>query len=187
MKKRNLTKEKIIQIAFSLADEIGLDKVTFQKLAEKLDIKSPSLYNHFSNMSDLKISMTTYLLNSLNFKLMQDLVGKSGEAAVKIFAYTYKDFAMENKTAYRLFLSTKTTENEEVNRMAKETNNIILQVLSFYIKNDVDLIHKSRALRSLLHGYVSLSSLGYFQNKVDSEDSFRIMIDDFILSLSKNT
>ncbi|URZ04572.1 TetR/AcrR family transcriptional regulator [Clostridium felsineum] len=185
MKKRNLTKEKIIQVTFSLADEIGLNNVTFQKLAEKLDIKYPSLYNHFANVTELKSEMTISLLNSLNLKLMQCLVGKSGETAVKTFAYTYRNFAMENKTGYRLFLSTKSTENEKVTHLAKETNNFILQILSFYIKDEETLIHKSRFLRSLLHGFVSLSSLGYFQNKVDLEDSFNLMINDFILSLSQ--
>ena len=31
MQKRNLTKEKIIEVAFSLADEIGLNQITFHK------------------------------------------------------------------------------------------------------------------------------------------------------------
>ena len=56
--KRNLTKEKIIKAAFILADEIGINQLTFPKLAEKLDIKYPSLYNHFNNMDDLKTEMT---------------------------------------------------------------------------------------------------------------------------------
>ena len=55
--KRNLTKQKIIEVTFELADEIGLNKVTFQKIAEKLGIKYPSLYNHFKNMENLKLEM----------------------------------------------------------------------------------------------------------------------------------
>ena len=185
MQKRNLTKEKIIQVAFLLADEIGLNQVTFPKLAEKLDIKYPSLYNHFANMDNLKIGMTVYLLSELNLKLMQRLIGKSGEDAIIEFAYVYRDFAFKNKTAYGLFMSIPSTQNEEVFSLAKGTTNIIRQVLDFYIKDEDILIHKSRSLRSLLHGFVSLYSFGYLHGEANLEDSFKLMIDDFIFSVSR--
>ncbi|AYD41202.1 TetR/AcrR family transcriptional regulator [Clostridium fermenticellae] len=186
MQKRNLTKEKIIQVAFSLADEIGLNQVTFPKIAGKLGIKYPSLYNHFTNMDNLKIEMTVSLLNKLNLKLMKRLIGKSGEDAIKEFAYVYKDFAFENKTSYGLFMSIPNTENAELLSLAKETTHIIHQLLEFYIEDKTLLVHKSRTLRSLLHGFVSLYSFGYFHSgEVDLEESFQSMIDDFISSLSK--
>jgi Transcriptional regulator len=185
MQKRNLTKEKIIQVAFSLADDIGLNQVTFQKIAEKLDIKYPSLYNHFDNMENLKIEMTVYLLKDLNSKLMQRLIGKSGENAIREYAYAYRDYAFENKTAYWLFVHIPSTEDEEVKRLARQTTNIIHQILEFYTKDDTQIIHKSRALRSLLHGFVSLYSFGYFKNHVNLEESFKVMVDDFIISVSR--
>lgn len=184
MQKRNLTKEKITQAAFSLADEIGLNQVTFPKLAEKLGIKYPSLYNHFSNIVDLKIGMTVYLLNDLNSSLMKRLIGKSGEAAIKEFANAYCEFAFENRTAYGLFMDIPSTENEETYRLAKETTDIIGKILNFYIKDKTKLTHKCRALRSLLHGFVSLYSFGYFHGETSLEESFQSMINDFIFSLS---
>lgn len=184
MQKRNLTKEKIFQAAFSLADEIGLNQVTFPKLAEKLGIKYPSLYNHFKNMDDLRIGMTVYLLNNLNSVLMKRLIGKSGEAAIREFAHVYREFAFENRTAYGLFMNIPSTEDKEVIRLAKEMSNIIYQILEFYIKDKTKLVHKGRSFRSLLHGFVSLYSFGYLHGEVNLEDSFQSMIDDFILSLS---
>lgn len=129
--------------------------------------------------------MTIFLLKALNLKLMQGLVGKSGEDAIKEFAFSYREFALSNKTAYGLFINIRSTENEEVLRLAKEINGIIRQILGAYTNDNTKLIHKSRALRSLLHGFISLNSLGYFQNEVNLEDSFKSMIDDFIFSLSR--
>lgn len=184
MQKRNLTKEKIIQTAFSLADEIGINKVTFPKLAEKLGIKYPSLYNHFNNMESLKVEMTAYLLNDLNASLMKRLIGKSGDAAVKEYAYAYREFALKNKTAYVLFMDIPSTHNEDMYGLAKETTNILSIILSYYIKDKTKIVYKSRAFRSLLHGFVSLYSFGYFQGEASLEESFESMIDDFIYSLS---
>lgn len=185
MQKRNLTKEKIIQVAFSLADEIGLNQVTFPKIAEKLGIKYPSLYNHFANMNDLKIEMTVYFLNGLHFELMQGLVGKSGKDAIKEFAYIYRDFAFKNKSGYELFMNIPNAQDEKLNHLAKEIYKITHKILKFYIEDEKYSIHKNRALRSFLHGFISLNFLGYFQGPVDLEDSFQVMIDDFILSISK--
>lgn len=184
--KRNLTKTKIIEVTFLLADEIGINKVTFPKIAEKLGIKYPSLYNHFKNMDNLKVEMTVYTLQELNLSLMQGLVGKSGEDAIKAFSFIYRDFAFKNKTAYELFMSVPSTKNDEINNVAKETFSIIKQILSFYTEDNIYLIHKSRALRSLLHGFISLYSFGYFHNGENLEDSFNFMIDDFIFSLSRD-
>jgi AcrR family transcriptional regulator len=186
VQKRNLTKEKIIQAAFLLADEIGINQITFQKIAKKLDIKYPSLYNHFTNIEDLKIKMTVYFLNNLNSRLIERLIGKSGETAIREFAYVYRDFAFENRTGYRLYMNIPSTEDDEVKRLARETSDIIHKVLDFCSMEETYVIHKSRALRSLIHGFVSLSSHGYFQNPVNLENSFQFMIDDFILSVSKN-
>ncbi|MBK1812721.1 TetR/AcrR family transcriptional regulator [Clostridium sp. YIM B02505] len=185
MQKRNLTKEKIIEVAFSLADEIGLYQVTFQKIAEKLDIKYQSLYNHFDNMDDLKSKMTVHLFSELNSKLMNKLIGKSSEVAIREFAFVYKDFAFENRTAYELFITIPTLANEEADRLAKETNNIIRQVLYAYTSDETQVIHKSRELRSILHGFVSMVFLGYFHGDANIDDSFDLMIDDFILSFSR--
>jgi len=185
IQKRNLTKEKIIEAAVLLADEIGINQITFQKVAEKLGIKYPSLYNHFANIDDLKIKMTVYLLNNLNLELMQRLIGKSGETAIREFAYAYRDFAFENKTAYRVYMNVPSTQDDDVKRLADGTSVIIRKILNYYIEDESIAIHKSRALRSLLHGFVSLSAHGYFQNPVNLEESFEMMIDDFIASVLK--
>lgn len=183
VQKRNLTKEKIVQTAFLLADEIGLNQITFQKIAKKLNIKYPSLYNHFTNIEDLKSKMTIYFLNNLNSELMKRLIGKSGENAIREFAYVYIEFARKNKSGYMLYMNIPSTENAEVTPLLNETNAIIHKILDFYIKDNTFVIHKSRALKSLLHGFVSLSSHGYFQTPVNIEESFQLMINDFISCL----
>lgn len=149
----------------------------------KLGIKYQSLYNHFVNIDDLKIKITVYLLNNLNLELMQRLIGKSGEIAFREFAYAYRDFALENKTAYGVCMNVP--QDDDVKRLADIINIIIHKILNYCIKDESLTIHKSRELRSLLHGFVSLSAHGYFQNPSNLEVSFQIMIDDFITSVLK--
>ena len=58
------------------------------------------------------------------------------------------------------------------------------KILEFYSNDNAFVTHRSRELRSLLHGFVSLSSHGYFQTSVDIEESFKLMIDDFVFNIS---
>lgn len=53
MQKRSLTKEKISEAAVGLIESEGLEGLSMRKLASKLQVEAASLYNHFSNKSEL--------------------------------------------------------------------------------------------------------------------------------------
>lgn len=44
----------ILQKATEIADEQGLDQLSIGLLAEKLEVRPPSLYNHLDGLQDLK-------------------------------------------------------------------------------------------------------------------------------------
>ncbi|MDF1569263.1 MAG: TetR/AcrR family transcriptional regulator C-terminal domain-containing protein [Spirochaetaceae bacterium] len=52
-RRRDLTKEKIVNKAFSLADEIGVDRISMRLIAGKLGVQAMSLYNHVANKEDI--------------------------------------------------------------------------------------------------------------------------------------
>lgn len=183
-KKRNLTKAKILESARNLAEELGVQQLTFQNLAVDLGIKYPSLYNHFKNITEVKNALVDLLIQELNDALRRALVGKSGAEAIRIYAETYQQFAFENSAVYELLISVPKTQNQQLIEGIHETNQIILQLLAFYPFNNEERLHKSRELRSLIHGYITLRFLGYFQREeATPEESYRRMIEDFIASL----
>lgn len=181
-KKRNLTKEKIVAAARELAGEIGMQQVNFQNLADKLAISYPSLYNHFKNMGAVKKAMTAQLIAELNERLRRVLVGKSMAQAIKIYAVEYEQFASENQAVYEVLINVPKTQDELLIDAMHETNDIFIQILENYELDAVECTNKSREFRSLIHGYISLRSLGYFTkvSLVSAEESYRMMIQDFI-------
>ena len=48
-----VTKTAVIQAASDIADEKGLNNVSLKVVAERLNIRTPSLYNHIENLDDL--------------------------------------------------------------------------------------------------------------------------------------
>lgn len=185
MKKRNLSQEKIIACFRGLAEEMDVQQVTFQHLAKALDVKSPSLYNHFKNMRDVKTALTAKLLQELNDALRRSLVGKSGAEALRVYAQVYQSFAFANQAVYELLISVPHTNEEILLEGIYETNQIILQLFDAFDLTRKEKTHRSRELRSIIHGYLSLRLLGYFTKEatVSPEESYSWMINDFIATL----
>jgi AcrR family transcriptional regulator len=54
-------REEIIMAALELASENGLKSVSMSRIAEKVQIKAPSLYNHFKSKDEIVKAMYTFL------------------------------------------------------------------------------------------------------------------------------
>ncbi|MGD2050699.1 MAG: TetR family transcriptional regulator, partial [Chloroflexota bacterium] len=62
-KRRRLNRELVIRKAAEMADEGGsLTAVSLTALAQELDIRPPSLYNHVDSLEDLHCGMAIFSL-----------------------------------------------------------------------------------------------------------------------------
>jgi TetR/AcrR family transcriptional regulator, tetracycline repressor protein len=57
-----LDRELILEQAFAVLNEVGLDGLTLRKLAARLDVQAPALYWHFRSKQDLLDEMATQVL-----------------------------------------------------------------------------------------------------------------------------
>lgn len=89
MPRLGLTADTIIETAAQIANEIGVDKISIKLLAEKCNIKSPSFYNHFTNLDEIKNSIMLYGWKQLEEKALRAAVGVSGYDAVKAICYAF--------------------------------------------------------------------------------------------------
>lgn len=187
VKKRNLTQEKIFDATKQLATVIGIRNITFPKLAEALDIKYPSLYNHFKNMAELKLRLTETLIDELTAILHEKLAGLHGAEAIKMFSDVYLDFAFANASVYELLINVPQTHSTSIIEKNIALNQQIQTILiNDYQLESVDVFNKSRMLRSILHGYISLRFKGYFKSTdVSAEESYQAMLADYIFLLNR--
>lgn len=56
-----MDRRTIVEAALSLLDEVGLDRLTVRRLAERLEVKSPALYWHFRNKQELLDQLAEHL------------------------------------------------------------------------------------------------------------------------------
>lgn len=187
MAKRDLTKEKIILATIDLANNIGIANVSFPRLAEYFQIKAPSLYNHFKNMMDVKIATSLYLQKILLKELTEQLTGLTAEDALRTYAVVYRNFAIRYTAVYELLNIVPQTNNDELTDINHRILGFVREILHDFSLTSDEIMHASRMFRSMLHGYITMNQLGYFQNKsLPSDKSFYWMVDHFIDNLPKH-
>jgi AcrR family transcriptional regulator len=188
MVKRDLTPQKIIATYMTLATELGLTKVTFPRIAERLQIKPPSLYNHFKNLRDLQVQTAIQLHRALNQALTTALVGQAGEAALMTYALTYRQFAQTHAAVYELLNTVPSFHNAALTEAGHENTNLLSKILRPMVRDDRELLIASRSLRSLMHGYINLSQLGYFQKDVmTADESFQAVVTTYLAQLRRSS
>lgn len=171
----------ILQAATEIVDMSGVEELTLTSLAQKLEIRSPSLYNHFDGLHGLRRLLSIYGLEQLLTVLMHSAVGRSGDEAIREMARAYVSFTRSHPGLYEItFLA---QQDPEMMKVGQEIVDLAIQVLKAYQLENSDVIHMARAFRSILHGFASLEQKGGFGLPLDLDASLEQMIDTFLAGL----
>lgn len=184
--KKRLNTQTILNAAAELAEEKGLENVTFLQVAEKLGIKSPSLYNHFSGFKEFSLGIAKLALSRLEDTIRNAAVGRSKDDALMSIALAYRGFAKENPELYKAILRFPDYKDDSIREAGHSVVRILYQVMEPYHFNKEETVHFVRGFRSALHGFVSLEEAGFFQgSEANVDKSFKISILRLISTLDK--
>lgn len=183
MARAGLDLQIILQTAADLADEKGMEHVTLANLAKKLNVRSPSLYNHVDGLGGLRKKLALYGIRRLNETLTRAAVGRSGGKAVHAIAASYIQFVREHPGVYDCLVRMPDWKDEETRQAAGEIINLIVRLLHAYGLQGEPAVHAVRALHSLLHGFAALEQTGNFNIPIDPDVSLRLAIDAFLAGL----
>lgn len=189
MGNKGLSKEVIITEAVALIEESGKSSVSLHELARRLDVKTPSLYNHIKNTKDLQHEVFRYAIDKFVSNQNRATAGKHKDEAVRAYAQAYYKFASENKGLYRLIMSMPLDNDETEKELAVPLLKTAQSLLSDYGLSGEAIVHWQRVLRSILHGFISQEDLGYFYyyKDTDSQESRDIAIQCFLDGLNAET
>mgnify|MGYP000905816949 CR=1 FL=1 len=102
--------------------------------------------------------------------------------------YANKKFAEKYEAVYELINVIHQTNNGELEYLAKENIRLVRRSLENFHLSEEENFHISRMFRSTLHGFITLTQLGYFRQSgsISKEESFTYMV-DHLLSRLDNT
>jgi len=180
-----LNKAKVVEAAAELVDEEGLEQLTPGRLAERLNVKTPSLYNHIAGLPGLKHDLALYCLRDLYDRATRATIGRSGPDAVLALADAFRAYAKQTPGRYALTSQAPPPGDPEVQEAAGQVVEVVLVVLAPFKLGEEDAIHAIRGLRSIVQGFISLEVAGGFGIPIDTEASFHWLIHLYIDGLSR--
>jgi AcrR family transcriptional regulator len=182
-----LDRATVVEAAARLVDEEGIEQLTLGRLAERLGVRTPSLYNHVAGLPGLKHDLALYCLRELLDRLTQATIGKSRAEAIFALANAYRAYARETPGRYALTLQAPGPGDQPLQAIAQQLVDVLRAVLAPYKLSEEDAIHAIRSLRSIVHGFISLEVAGGFAMPVDLDASFHWLINMYIAGLHRPT
>ena len=188
MPRAGLNRVAVVEAAVALVDEEGAgEELLLARLAERLGVRKPSLYNHVSGIADLRRELALAGLRELGRSLSRAAVGRGGEEGLLALAEAHRLFVKERPglygatvRSYRLYAP----DDPGLGAAEGEALEPVFAVLGSLGLRDEEAIHAARGLRSVAHGFATLEEAGGFGMDVDRDESFRRLVRAFVDGLS---
>jgi AcrR family transcriptional regulator len=182
-----LSETRVVDEAERIADEVGLSRLTLAALAERLGVRQPSLYKHVDGMDGLQRSLAVRAKNELANVLARAAVGRERGDAIESISRAYRGWALEHPGRYQAAQRAPIPGDADDEAASQAVVQIVADVLAGYELREDDAIDAIRALRSTLHGFVTLEAGGGFGLPVDIDRSFEALVRGLITALSQWT
>ncbi len=181
-----LDRTVVVEEAAVLADEDGFENLSLARLAERLGVRKPSLYNHIAGLDGIRRELVLKGLRELGRVLSSTSSGEDGEAGIFALAEAYRSFVKEHPglyaatvMSYRIYAP----DDHELGAAEGEALQTVLSVLASCGIRDEGAVHAVRGLRAVAHGFATLEYAGGFGMPVDVDESFRRLVRAFVAGL----
>ena len=157
----------------ALADEIGFSGLSMGLLAERLGVRTPSLYKHVASQADLAHRIAVLGMNEIADAIRDAIQGRTGSEALVAGAQAMRRYVLDHPGRYAIGNAAKVTGSDDP--LLPAIQRVLMSwsaMLHGYHLDPGQEIHALRMLRSLLHGFASLEAIGSFQRDTGVDDSF---------------
>lgn len=174
---KGLNKKIIVDTAKELIEGNGFDEFSMRKLADRLEVKTASLYTHIESMESLFTEVGLSALRQQRDCLLKAIGERHGDSAVSALAESYRRFALEHTELYKLIMQMPSGNDEVLKEAVAMTAEPFMHVLCDYDLSEECRMHRQRVLRAMMHGFVSEELAGYFSHyPVAVEESYKAAV-----------
>ena len=129
-KRVGIDRDAIVRAAAKIADDQGWDALTLARVAGKLRVRSPSLYNHVGGLEALRRELKLLVMRELNEALSRATIGKSRDDAVRALAAAYRAFVKRHPGTYAATMVAAPKNDPALEAAAGHIVETILSVLT---------------------------------------------------------
>jgi AcrR family transcriptional regulator len=176
MARAGLDTGAVVRAAARLADAEGLEAVTLAHLASDLGVRAPSLYALVDGLGDLLRRIGSRGALELAHELQTAAAGRAGGDALIAVARAYRQYALAHPGSYEALQRSPDASDPEATAAAERVVEVVVSVLRGYRLTGDDAVHATRAIRSALHGFVTLERGGGFALPLGLDESYARLV-----------
>lgn len=165
VKKRSLDLDKVIAKATELIGQKGLSATTLPNLAKELGVRSQSLYHYVSGRKQLLSLVGASRIKILSKKLVENLIGLSGEEALLKFADIVRNFILDDPALFSILYHLNEYKPDDA--ITKEIMHVIALADKLNLRSDSTV--SLHSLIGAVLGYVFLDVSASFEDETSQD------------------
>jgi AcrR family transcriptional regulator len=172
-----LSPASVTEAGARLADEVGFDQLSMSLLAERLGVRTPSLYKHVTSQAQLAHRIAILAMTEVADAIRDATQGRAGSDALVAGAQAMRTYVKEHPGRYAAGNAARPAGPDDP--LIPAVDRVLASwaaMLRGYGLDPSQEIHAMRMLRSILHGFATLEAAGGFQIDADVDDSFTWII-----------
>jgi len=187
MEKKSLSIKLIVDTAVRLTEERGYGNFSVRELAQELQVKAASLYNHIDSIKTVNCEVAKAASAEMSRTLSEVILNKKRDEALTSLSYAFRQFIKDHYELYQAILALPQLDQsngDDLRQIGRDSMQAIRNVLRQYRISAQNVIHLGRILRSELQGFTLFEVAGYFSiPDCPSELSFKFLVKQFISML----
>ncbi|MCC0734472.1 TetR/AcrR family transcriptional regulator [Clostridioides sp. ZZV14-6009] len=180
-----VSRDIVIQVASDIADKDGLNKLSLKVVAEKLSIRTPSLYNHIESLDDLLREIAHSGMRKMNKQMEKVAIGDSGDTAIKSVSIAYFNFIIAHPGVYETIQWAIWHGNSETSEIFEDYKSLLEKLLLSCNLRTKNIDEVLNLLMSVIHGYSTLQLGKALLNSEEAIKGLSDTIDTVLLGVHK--
>lgn len=174
-RRARLDRETVVVTAEAIVDREGYDALSMTLLAAELDTRVSSLYNHVTNLEDLRSDIQVRAMGLLGRHVQKAAMGHAGADGLRVLCHELRDFAQTYPQRYAAVTRAPIDRAGFFTAAGDIIEAMGVMVRSTGLPED-QILPTGMAIFSALHGFVALESSGYFDGIDQLEEVFEQVV-----------
>lgn len=175
VRRRTLTRDKVVAAALGIVDELGWEQLTMSALSSRLEIVTASLYNHVRNLDDVRATVQIRAMSDLGAHLREVAMGRSGVDGLRALIDAHHTWAVEHPRRYEA-LTTAPVDRDGLLAAALDANVALRTMLASCGVPEEETLEAAVGMFAALHGFAALRSSGFLGDELDLDRIYETVV-----------
>ncbi|WP_244461286.1 TetR-like C-terminal domain-containing protein [Rhodococcus sp. ZPP] len=175
IRRRTLTREKVVDAAIDIIDELGWDPLSMTSLSARLEVVTASLYNHVRNLDDVRGAVQVRTMAELGAHLRETAMGRTGVDGLRALVDAHRVWATEHPHRYRT-LTTSPVDRDAFISAALDANTALRTMLASCGVPPEDTLDAAVSIFAAMHGFVMLVNTDFLGDELDLDSIYESVL-----------